>query len=416
VRVLIDYRPALRARSGAGEYTHQLVKALLAAYPLSGPASKTGSDLALTVFSSSWKDRLVETPDLRGARAIDRRVPVRLLNFAWHRLGWPPVEQLTGSDFDVVHSSHPLLLPSRHAAQVITIHDLDFLAHPERTRAEIRRDYPALVREHARRAARIIVPSQFTAVEVERQLGVAAERVAICPPGAPDWISPRPSPPSDGYILFFSTLEPRKNVGGLLDAYERLIALSEHGPTNGPAEAGHYVRNGNVRNGGLQDGQWFSIPELILAGRATEEARPWLERIARPPLAGHVRHIGYVEPANRHALYSGARMLVMPSFAEGFGLPVLEAMTLGVPVVASNRGSLPEVLGDAGPLVNPDEPDEIAGAMARVLHDEAYRSACASKGVSRARQFNWPRTARLVYDVYRQAAADRQSGRGARTH
>ena len=413
MRVLIDYRPALRARSGVGEYTHQLVKALLESYPASG----IGGALALTVFSSSWKDRLVETPDLRGARAIDRRVPVRLLNFAWHRLGWPPVERLAGADFDVTHSLHPLLLPSRHAAQVITIHDLDFLAHPERTRAEIRRDYPDLVRDHAHRAARIVVPSQFTAIEVERQLGVAAERIAICPPGAPDWAA-QGAPPSDGYILFFSTLEPRKNVGGLLDAYERLIAQAEHGP----AKAGHYVQDGkakagrHVQNGGLRDGRRFSIPELILAGNATEEARPWLERIARPPLAGHVRHIGYVEPANRQALYAGARLLVMPSFEEGFGLPVLEAMTLGVPVVASNRGSLPEVLGDAGSLVNPDEPDEIAGAMARVLDDEAYRSVCASKGVLRARQFNWPRTARLVYDVYRQAAADRQSGRGARTH
>ena len=416
MRVLIDYRPALRARSGVGEYTHQLVKALLAAYPLSGPASKTGSDLALTIFSSSWKDRLVPTPDLRGARAIDRRVPVRLLNFAWHRLGWPPVERLAGADFDVTHSLHPLLLPSRHAAQVITIHDLDFLAHPERTRAEIRRDYPDLVRDHAHRAARIVVPSQFTAIEVERQLGVAAERIAICPPGAPDWAA-RAAPPSHGYILFFSTLEPRKNVGGLLDAYERLIALAEHGP----AKAGHYVRDGNIRNGNARNGDFptghqFSIPELILAGKATDEASPWLQRIARPPLAGRVRHIGYVEPGNRQALYAGARLLVMPSFEEGFGLPVLEAMTLGVPVVASNRGSLPEVIGDAGPLVNPDEPDEIAGAMARVLDDKAYRSACASKGVLRARQFNWPRTARLIYDVYRQAAADRQTGRGARTH
>lgn len=418
MRVLIDYRPALRARSGVGEYTHQLVKALLDSYR----ASETGSDLALTVFSSSWKDRLVETPDLRGARTIDRRVPVRLLNFAWHRLGWPPVERLAGADFDVTHSLHPLLLPSRHAAQVITIHDLDFLAHPERTRAEIRRDYPGLVRDHAHRAARIVVPSQFTAIEVERQLGVTAERIAICPPGAPDWAARR-TPPSDGYILFFSTLEPRKNVGGLLDAYERLLARAEHGQAeagyfvqDGPAKTGHYVRNANVRNGGLRDGQRFSVPELVLAGKATAEARPWLERIARPPLTGHVRHIGYVEPANRQALYSGARMLVMPSFEEGFGLPVLEAMTLGVPVVASNRGALPEVLGDAGPLVNPDNPDEIAAGMARVLDDEAYRSVCASKGALRARQFNWPRTARLVYDVYRQAAAERQSGRDARTH
>jgi glycosyltransferase involved in cell wall biosynthesis len=384
VRVLIDYRPALRARSGVGEYTHQLVKALLESYP----ASATGGALALTVFSSSWKDRLVDTPDLRGADTIDRRVPVRLLNFAWHRLGWPPIEQLTGRDFDITHSLHPLLLPARHAAQVITIHDLYFLAHPERTRAEIRRDYPRLAREHAHRAARIIVPSQFTAVEVERQLGVPAERIAICPPGAPDW-GPRQRGPdaAGGYILFFSTLEQRKNVGGLLDAYERLILAGER----------------------------FSFPDLVLAGNATEEARPWLDRIARPPLAGHVRHIGYVDPANRQALYGGARLLVMPSFEEGFGIPVLEAMACGVPVVASNRGSLPEVLGDAGPLVNPHEPDEIAGAMTRVLDDESYRSACVSKGVLRARQFNWHRTARLVYDVYQQVAEDRQPGRGART-
>jgi glycosyltransferase involved in cell wall biosynthesis len=383
VRVLIDYRPALRDRSGAGEYTHQLVKALLASYPPSGPAPGANGALALTVFSSSWKDRLAATPDLDGATAIDRRVPVRLLNFAWHRLGWPQIERLTGLDFDVAHSSHPLLLPSLHAAQVITIHDLYFLAHPERTRGEIRRDYPDLVRDHAHRASRILVPSRFTAVEVERQLGVAAGRIAICPPGAPDW-GPRKRSPSDGYILFFSTLEPRKNVGGLLDAYERLI------------------------------GQKRSFPELVLAGKATEEARPWLERINRPPLAGHVRHIGYVEPADRQALYAGARLLVMPSFEEGFGIPVLEAMTFGVPVVASNRGSLPEVLGDAGPLVDPDEPDEIAGAMARVLDDEALASACAAKGVLRARQFNWNRTARLVYDAYLEAFNDRQSGRGAR--
>lgn len=379
MRVLIDYRPALRQRSGVGEYTHQLATALLLAYP----PSPTNSPLDLTIFSSSWKDRLAVTADLRGATAIDLRVPVRMLNLAWHRFGWPPAEALTGREFDVTHSLHPLLLPSRDAAQVVMIHDLDFLAHPERTRAEIRRDYPGLVRDHAHRAARILVPSQFTATEVERQLGVAAERIAICPPGAPDW-APRPGPPSDGYVLFFSTLEPRKNVGGLLDAYERLVGRK-------------------------------AVPDLVLAGKATEEARPWLERINRPPLAGHVRHIGYVEPADRQALYAGARLLVMPSFEEGFGVPVLEAMTFGVPVVASNRGSLPEVLGDAGPLVNPDEPDEIAAAMARVLDDDGYASACTAKGVLRARQFSWHRTAQSVYDVYRQAAAGRPSGGGART-
>jgi glycosyltransferase involved in cell wall biosynthesis len=304
-----------------------------------------------------------------------------VLNFAWHRLEWPSAESLTGRQFDVTHSLHPLLLPSRHAAQVIMIHDLYFLAHPERTRAEIRRDYPDLVRDHATRAHRIIVPSPFTAREVERQLGIAGERIAICPPGAPDW-TPREGPPGNGYILFFGTLDPRKNVLGLLEAYERLIAAVEQ----------------------------RALPELVLAGRATEEARPWLERLTRSPLAGRVRHIGYVEPANRQTLYAGARLLVQPSFEEGFGIPVLEAMTLGVPVVASNRGALPELLGDAGPLVNPDDPAAMAAAMARLLEDESYAAACAAKGVLRARQFNWDRTARLVYTVYLQAVEARQPG------
>jgi glycosyltransferase involved in cell wall biosynthesis len=373
VRVLIDYRPALRERSGVGEYTHQLASALLA----SGAVD-------LTIFSSSWKDRLSPGADLAGAVVLDRRIPVRLLNLLWHRAGWPPVEALSSGRFDVVHSLHPLLMPSRDAAQVITIHDLNFLSHPERTRAEIRRDYPALVRGHAQRADAIIVPSAFTAGEVERQLGVASDRIAVCPYGAPDW-TPRAVPPKDGYVLFFSTLEPRKNVGGLLDAYES------------------YVASGFSRAS--------PVPELVLAGKATDEARPWLERIGRPPLKGLVRHIGYVEPANRRALYDGARLLVMPSFEEGFGIPVLEAMTAGVPVVAANRGSLPEVLGDAGPLVDPDRPEEIAAAITQLLQNDAYAAGCVARGLARASGFRWDRTVLRVLAAY-EHAIERRRHRG----
>ena len=161
MRVLIDYRPALREPTGAGQYTHQLVRALLAM-----SAADPARPLEITLFSSSWKDRLVLSPDLAGASGVDLRIPVRLLNLAWHRLGWPTAEILTGRTVDVMHSSHPLLLPGRSAAQVITIHDLDFLTHPERTRAEVRRDYPVLARNHAQRADRILVPSAFTAGDV----------------------------------------------------------------------------------------------------------------------------------------------------------------------------------------------------------------------------------------------------------
>jgi len=371
VRVLIDYRAALRERSGVGEYAHQLVRALLGV----SAANDSHWSLDLTLFSSSWKDRLRLDADIAGADAIDRRVPVGLLNFAWHRLRWPAAETLTRRRFDVTHSLHPLVMPARYAAQVVTIHDLSFLAHPERTRGEIRRDYAALARDHANRADRVIVVSRFTSGEVQRQLGVPADRISICPPGAPDW-TPRSTRPADGYVLFFGTLEPRKNVGGLLDAYERLV-------TTRPASS--------------------TLPELVLAGKATDASNGWLDRIGRAPLAGHVRRVGYVEPANRRALYEGARLLVQPSFEEGFGIPVLEAMTAGVPVVASNRGALPEVVGDTGLLVDPEDADGMAAAIARMIDDEPLAAASAAKGVLRSREFTWAQTAHRAVDAYQRA-------------
>ena len=376
----MDYRAALRERSGVGEYTHQLVAALLRRAATNGARST----LDLWIFSSSWKDRLAVAPEIAGAHAVDRRVPVSLLNFAWHRLQWPPAELLTGAEFDVTHALHPLIVPSRRAAAIVTIHDLDFLKHPERTRAEIRRDYPALVREHAHRAKRIVTISEFTAGEIVSLLGIARDRIVVCYPGAPSF-APLGRRVNDGYVLFLGTLEPRKNIGGLLDAYERLAGRAN---ASGPANAGHSV-----------------LPRLVLAGKATDAARGWLERIARPPLNGVVQHVGYVEPDKRRDLYAGARLLVLPSFEEGFGMPVLEAMTLGVPVVAANRGALPEVLGDAGLLVDPERPAEIADAIERMLADDTLADRCVARGMERARTFSWDRTASVVYDTYLQACA-----------
>ena len=375
MRVLIDYRPALRERSGVGEYTHELAKALLA---------RQDPALQLTIFSSSWKDRLTRSPALDAARAVDRRVPVSLLNLSWHRFGWPPIESLAGGAFDVAHSMHPLLLPARAAARIVTIHDLNFLTHPERTRGEIRRDYPSLARAHAHRADRVIVVSEFTAREAVSRLGVPRERIAVAGSGAPDW-PPLASRATNGYVLFFGTLEPRKNVGGLLDAYELLIAGAARAP--GPRR---------------------DVPELVLAGKAADGSADWLARVAQSPLSGRVRHIGYVDPADRQKLYAGARLLVQPSFEEGFGIPVLEAMTLGIPVVAANRGALPEVLGDAGILIDPERPGEIAEAIAKMIDDETFAQRCAARGRARAQTFSWARTAERVMDTYRQAIAHRQ--------
>jgi glycosyltransferase involved in cell wall biosynthesis len=379
VRVLLDYRPALRERSGVGEYTHALAAALLEGH--GGQPSRERA-IELTLFSSSWKDRLQPGEELAQASIVDRRVPVGVLNFAWHRLEWPPIDSFVSESFDVAHSMHPLLMPARRAARVVTIYDLNFLTHPERTRGEIRRDYPALARDHAHRADRVIVISRFTADQVERLLEVPADRISLCTPGAPAW-APRAQPPGgDGYVLFLGTLEPRKNLGVLLDAYELLTA------------------------GGKR------LPPLVIAGKTTEQSGPWLERIRRPSLAHSVRYIGYVNPEKRRELYEGAKLLVQPSFEEGFGLPVLEAMTVGVPVVAANRGALPEVLGDAGPLIDAEDPAAFADAIDTIVNDPVAAISATSRGLERARLFSWERTADAMIDAYT-AALTHRAERGA---
>src|SRR6266508_3245951 len=179
MRIVVDYRPALREPTGVGEYMHNLVGAYAHL-----PAA-AGDDVS--VFTSSWKDRpIAERVAELGTGVLDRRVPVRVLNYMWHRLEWPPIEVLSVRA-DVIHAAHPLLIPSLRAAQVVTVHDLYFLAEPDSTRAEIRRDYPELTPGHLRRADAIVTNSRYTASLIKRTFGVPDSSVYICSPGPPVW-------------------------------------------------------------------------------------------------------------------------------------------------------------------------------------------------------------------------------------
>jgi len=370
MRVIVDYRPALRARSGVGEYVHQAVRAFARRYP---------GD-SLTLFTSSWKDRPDSALAALGpaVRVSDHRIPVGVLNLAWHRVEWPPVEQIARGRYDVAFSPHPLLLPARRAAQLVMVHDLDFMRHPVRSGREIGRDYPRLAPDHARRARRVVVPSRYTAREVIEQFNVPEARVVVCPPGVPEWHDAARRPfAADGYILFMGTLEPRKNVGGLLDAYGRLLA-----------------RRPNA-------------PRLLMAGKAGPGADRWLGALAQPPLAGHVEALGYVSDADRQQAYAGARMLVLPSFEEGFGMPALEAMSLGVPVVAARRGNLPDLVGDAGVLVDPEDVESMVAALDALLRDDGFAEAAGRRGVERSRQFTWERTAEALHEAFIAALQER---------
>ncbi|MGE0041760.1 MAG: glycosyltransferase family 4 protein [Vicinamibacterales bacterium] len=375
MRILLDYRPALRERTGVGEYVHELARALAATSP-------AGDSLML--FTSSWRDRPAPglTAELVGARITDWRVPVSILTWAWHHLGWPPADALAGAA-DVAHSPTPLLLPARRAARVVTVHDLDFLDHPERATGEMRRDYPRLARDHAHRADRVIAVSAYTARQVTARLGVPPAKISVCSAGPPAWTAAvaaeraaRQAP--GGCVLFVGTLEPRKNVGGLLDAYEALVARRP------------------------------DAPPLCLAGRAGAAAMPWLERVGQPPFNGRVRVTGYVLPDQRPALYRDARMLVLPSFEEGFGLPVLEAMACGVPVVVSDRGALPEVAGAAARPVDPDDHEALAAAMAALLDDDAAADA-SRRGAAEAARYSWTTAAAAAREAYRLALDAREA-------
>jgi glycosyltransferase involved in cell wall biosynthesis len=365
VRILVDYRPALRERTGVGEFVHELSKAL--------SRQSTGDQIAL--FTSSWKDR----PDpalasqVPSVEIIDVKVPVRALVWSWNRMEWPPVEWFAGSR-DVVHSQSPLLIPSTHAAQVVTVHDLDFLRHPDQMSAEIRRDYPALARSHAARADAVIVSSQYAAGEVTRELQLDPSRVHVCPPGQPAWAAAvrerRTTAPRE-HILFMGTLSLRKNVGTLLEAYARLRARKS------------------------------DAPPLVLAGHCTPASTRWEARCEELPLKGHVRITGYVDAAQKIDLYAKAAMLILPSYEEGFGLPVLEAMACGVPVIVSSRGSLPEVAGPAATPIDPDDVDGFATQMLALLEHDP--TAAIARGIEQASHYNWSACAVAARAAYQSA-------------
>jgi glycosyltransferase involved in cell wall biosynthesis len=355
VRILLDYRPALVERTGVGEYVHQLAAAL---------ASNRRPDESVTLFSASWKVRLARP--VPGLDTLDWRIPGQLLHWLWHRRRWPPVDRRRA--FDVVQAAHPLLVPARGAAQVVTIADLDFLDHPERSHREIRRDYPDLAGAHARAADHVVTISRATAADIERRLGVPARRITVCTPGAPAWPA-RGEEPADGVILFLGTLEPRKNLDGLLAAYAALAAR--------PAP----------------------LPRLVVAGRPAKDSS-LTSRLHAAGLASRVDTPGYVPDADRVALYRRALVLVVPSHTEGFGMTALEAMTVGVPVIASNRGALPEVLGDAGRLVDPARPAELAEAMSGVLASRELRDRMREAGWRRAREFQWTASADRLREAW----------------
>lgn len=300
------------------------------------------------------------------------RLGRRALYESWQRLRLPVVERATGP-VDLLHDAGYVVPPSR-APLVATVHDLAFLTHPDHytwhSRAVLRRGM-VLARRHARL---VICPSETT-----RDACVAAgfdpERLRVVPwgvrtrsqDGAVAGETRRRFGLDRPYVLFCGTVEPRKNLGRVLEAFRALDR---------------------------------SDVELVLAG-----PRGWKEDLADgvSRLEGRVRALGHVAPEDLDALYDGASVVVYPSLLEGFGLPVLEAMAHGAPVVTSAGTATEEVAGDAALLVDPLDVDAIGGAIERLLEDRDLAAALGAAARSRASTFTWGRAAARVADVYAEA-------------
>jgi glycosyltransferase involved in cell wall biosynthesis len=375
LRVAVDATAVPARLTGAGVYTSRLLAALA-----------RRDDVDLDVFAARGSAALLAGPGLRLHQVAAAR-PGRPARIAWSRLAAGRAARAAGAR--VLHGVH-YELPLRGTgglAQVVTVHDLTLVTHAEWHEPSKVWYFRRAMRHAVAAAERVLCVSAATARDATRHLGVPPERIDVTPLGT-DLAPATEAAVHDlrdrlgltgPYLLGLGTLEPRKDLPTLVRAFATLAGELPH--------------------------------TLVLAGLAGWGSGALAEAVAASGVADRVLLPGYVPEADKAALFTGADLFVYPSRYEGFGLPVLEAMACGVPVLTTTGGSLPEVAGDAALLVDPGEPDLLAGAMARLLGDPAARARLARRGRARAAAQTWERCAALTADAYRRAAAE-QASRG----
>jgi glycosyltransferase involved in cell wall biosynthesis len=370
LRVALDATPLLGQPTGVGRYTRELLVALAAL-----PEGERPTELLGAAFT--WRGR-DELPGLlpSGVHAAGRRAPARLVQTSWMQLpakvGWPSMPTL-GVHADVVHGTNYVLPPpGRRAAGVVNVHDLSYLRLPETVSAASAR-YRKLVPKSIARAALVFTAAQAIADEIMAEYRISADRIRVSPLGVgAQWFEPAgprlPQVP-ERYLLFVGTLEPRKDVATLLSAY-RMLRREQP-----------------------------DTPPLVLCGPAGWG--PALDTAGLGP--NDVLALGYVPAEDLRALVAHATVLCYPSLYEGFGLPPLEALAAGVPVVASDIPTSREVLSGAGPgvtLVPVRDADALAEAIGKVCADPPD----SAPGRVHARRFTWENTARAAARSYREVA------------
>jgi glycosyltransferase involved in cell wall biosynthesis len=375
----IDIRVLMDAQySGVAEYTYHLLRALL--------EEDKVNDYVL--FYNNAKDVSARLPKFNQPNIsfVGRRFPNKLLNYGLFKiLNWPKVDRLMKRQLDVFWMPHFNFVAWPSAKNFLTVHDLSFLRYQEFFSA--RKNFwhsqfkaAKLIKE----ADNIIAISRSTKRDIIDLTGVSPDKVTVIYSGVSADYQPLAEDDSrllevknkyqlpDKFILFVGTIEPRKNLIGLIEAYNHLRQ--------------NYPELAEVKLA-LAGGNGWKFKEVYRAVKAS-------------PFKNDIKFLGYVEASDKCPLYNLAEVFAFPSFYEGFGFPPLEAMACGTPVVASFASSIPEVVGEAGILIDPYDPAQISEAIAQVLSDKNLAQTLSGLGLQRAKEFSWKKTAKQYLEGF----------------
>lgn len=369
MKVCINLNPALYQPTGVGVHARELFIHLT---QLCKP------DMELYGLSSSWKYRL-EIPQVERNHIIDLRLPSELFNFVVNILGLIPIELLTLRTFDIVHAPYHIILPAFKAKKVITVHDLYFLTLSKNSFfGNVYNDKTAL-RKSVIASDAIICDSHFTKQRLIEIFPESEEKATVIYNGFTrsarkngedkEYVCAEKTKMKlpDEYVVFIGTIEKRKNVLSLVDAIKML----------------------NSRNRKIG---------LVIAGKSGYEGDRVLRAIEG---VEYIKYFGYVTDEQKNILYQCARALVFPSFEEGFGMPLLESMSWGVPVIASRGSALEEIAKDSAWYIEENTAEGISDAINYVLEHEDLRGTLIKKGYRRIEEFSWENAALQVYDLYK---------------
>ncbi len=376
MRIALDYTSAVHQRAGVGRYTRSVASHV-------APLLSAEDELKLW-YASRSNEPISPPPGLRHENCIIRRLPVspRLATIGWQRLRLPfPVERFLGN-VDLHHAPDFVSAPTV-APMVTTIHDLSYLIVPEFAHPDLRKYLEKAVPRTLKRARRVIAVSESTRRDIIERYRLRPEQVTAIYNGVDSWFTPPETTTVDRaleqfglrrpYFVMVGTVEPRKNHLTALRAFAAL-----------------YGRRRDV--------------SLVIVGNPGWLSEPIVNEIEKASRTMPVRYLRFVDDTWIPALYAGSVALLAPSWYEGFGLPVLEAMSCGAAVITSDRGALPEVAGDDAIVIPPGDVEALASGMERLVDSEELRTTLARQGRSRASQFTWERAAEQHLKLYREVA------------